>query len=156
TPDRLLRLAVAASQQAAPSSRMELYPRGMTAARALKLAVGSLLGPKALTVEHIQQRIASRYPQAEPLPGRAVLDDVLREAGIEWVWDDTDTSGQGVYRPTYRTPDIRSSTSTLPRLSTATQPGDPLSPVMETALAFEERLTRAVHERRFVLLTVAP
>src|SRR5262249_40030481 len=85
TPDRLLRLAVAVSQQAPLSSRMEIYPRGMEAARALKLGSGSLLGPKALTVEHIQQRIASRYPQAEPLPGRPALDDLLREAGIEWI-----------------------------------------------------------------------
>ena len=89
TPDRLLRLAVATSQQAALSSRMELYPRGMAALRAIKLGGGSLLGPKELTVQQIQQRIASRYPQAEPVPGRPALDDLLREAGIAWVWDDT-------------------------------------------------------------------
>src|SRR5262249_55594601 len=113
TPDRLLRLAVAASQKAALSSRMELYPRGMAAARALKLGVGSLLGPRELTVQHIQQRVASRYPQAEPLPGRPALDALLQEAGIAWVWDDAGASGQGVYRPRYRTPDVRSRTSTL-------------------------------------------
>ena len=33
---------------------------------------------------------------------------------------------------------------------------DSPSPAVETALAFEERLVRAVHERRFFLLTVAP
>ena len=33
------------------------------------LGLGALLGPKALTVRQIQQRIASRYPQAEPVPG---------------------------------------------------------------------------------------
>jgi hypothetical protein len=120
-PLQLLRLAVAASQQAALSSRMELYPRGMAAARAVKLGVGSLLGPKELTVQQIQQRIASRYPQAETLPGRPALDDLLREAGIAWVWDDTGASGKGVYRPKYRPPDGRPRTSTLPRLSTAEQ-----------------------------------
>jgi len=82
TPDRLLRLAVATSQQAALSSRMELYPRGMAALRAIKLGGGSLLGPKELTVQQIQQRIASRYPQAEPVPDRPALDDLLREVGI--------------------------------------------------------------------------
>ena len=46
-----------------------------------QIGVGSLLGPQELTVQQIQQRIASRYPQAEPVPGRPALDDLLREAG---------------------------------------------------------------------------
>jgi hypothetical protein len=128
----------------------------MAAARAVKLGVGSLLGPKELTVQQIQQRIASRYPQAEPLSGRPALDDLLREAGIEWIWDDTGGSGQGVYRPKYRPPDMRPRTSTLPRLSTAEPSGDFSSPTVETAHILEERLARTVHERRFLLLTVAP
>jgi hypothetical protein len=156
TPERLLRLAVATSQQAALSSRMELYPRGMPAPRAIKLGVGSLLGPRELTVQQIQQRIASRYPQAEPVPGRPALDDLLREAGIAWVWDDTGDGGRGVYRPPYQSPDARPGTSALPRLSTAALPDDFPSPAAETARALEERLTRAVHERRFLLLSVAP
>ena len=156
TPDRLLRLAVATSQQAALSSRMELYPRHMAASRAVKLGVGSLLGPRELTVQQIQQRIASRYPQAEPVPGRPALDDLLREAGIAWVWDDTGDSGRGVYRPPYQAPEARSGTSVLPRLSTAAPPGEFPSPAAEAAQALEERLARAVHERRFLLLTVAP
>ena len=156
TPDRLLRLAVATSQQAALSSRMELYPRHMAASRAVKLGVGSLLGPRELTVQQIQQRIASRYPQAEPVPGRPALDDLLREAGIAWVWDDTGDSGRGVYRPPYQAPGARSGTSVLPRLSTAAPPGEFPSPAAEAAQALEERLARAVHERRFLLLTVAP
>ena len=45
--------------------------------------------------------------------------------------------------------------STLGRLSTATQPGEPVSPEAEAALALEERLSRAVQERRFLILTVA-
>jgi hypothetical protein len=32
---------------------MEIYPKGMPAPRALKLGMGSLLGPKALTVQQI-------------------------------------------------------------------------------------------------------
>src|SRR4029450_2888938 len=143
TPDRLLRLAVATSQQAALSSRMELYPRGMAALRAIKLGGGSLLGPKELTAQQIQQRIARRYPQAEPVPGRPALDDLLREAGIAWVWDETGDSGKGVYRPQYRAPEARPRTSTLPRLSTDAPPGDLLSPATAAAQALEERLVRA-------------
>jgi hypothetical protein len=156
TPDRLLRLAAAAAQHAALSSRMELYPRGMAAARALKLGVGALLGPKELTAQHIQQRIASRYPHAEPVPGRPALDELLQEAGIAWVWDDTGAEGKGAYRPKYRPADTPARTSTLPRLSTAAPPGASLSPEIEAAHILEERLSRAVHEHRFLLLTVAP
>ena len=43
----------------------------------------------------------------EPVPGRPALDDLLREAGIAWVWDDTGDSGKGVYRPQYQAPDAR-------------------------------------------------
>jgi hypothetical protein len=155
-PDRLLHLAVAAAQRAALSSRLEIYPQGMPAARALKLGVGALPGPRELTVQQIQQRLASRYPQAEPLPGRPALDDLLQEAGMAWVWDGAGAEGRGAYRPKYRPPEISSQTSTLSRLSTATPPGVSLSPETEAARSLEERLTRAVRERRFLLLTVAP
>jgi serine/threonine protein kinase len=156
TPDRLLRLAVASAQAAALSSRMELYPRHMEAARALKLGIGSLLGPKALTVRQIQQRIASRYPLAEPVPGPPALDDFLREAGIELLWDGTGADGKGVYRPKYGLPDIPSTTSTLPRLSTAPGVGVAASPEVEAACALEARLQQAVTAHRFLVLTVAP
>jgi hypothetical protein len=72
------------------------------------------------------------------------------------VWDDTGDSSKGVYRPQYRAPDARPRTSTLPRLSTDAPPYDSLSPAAEAAQTLEERLARAVHERRFLLLTVAP
>src|SRR5262249_57592288 len=108
------------------SSRMELYPRDMAAVRAIKLGAGSLLGPKELTVQQIQQRIASRYPQAEPVPGRPALDDLLREAGIAWVWDDTGDSGKGVYRPQYRAPDAPPTPSPLPPPRTPPPPRHPL------------------------------
>jgi hypothetical protein len=155
-PDRLLRLAAAVSQVAALSSRLELYPRGMAAARALKLGAGSLVGPRLLTVPEMRQRIASRYPQAEPLPGRPQLDDLLQEAGLEWIWDDSAAEGQGAYRPRPITADPSHTSSTLSRLSTAEQPGILLTPEAEAAQALEDRLARAIRERRFLLLTVAP
>jgi len=135
---------------------MELYPQHMEAARALKLGIGSLLGPKALTVRQIQQRIASRYPLAEPVPGPPALDELLREAGIELLWDGTGADGKGVYRPKYGLPAISSTSSTLPRLSTAPGPGVATSPEVEAAFALEARLQQAVTAHRFLVLTVAP
>jgi hypothetical protein len=155
-PDRLLRLAAAVSQVAALSSRLELYPRGMAAARAQKLGAGSLVGPRLLTVPEMRQRIASRYPQAESLPGRPQLDDLLQEAGLERIWDDSAAEGQGAYRPRPVTADPSHTSSTLSCFSTAEQPGILLTPEAEATRALEDRLARAIRERRFLLLTVAP
>jgi len=83
---RLLRLAAAASQHAALSSRAELYPRGLVAERAIELAQGALLGARALTVAEVQSRVQGRYPEARPLPGRPQLDALMRglDLGFEW------------------------------------------------------------------------
>jgi hypothetical protein len=52
-------------------------------------------------------------------------------------------------------PGASSTATTLPRHSTAPQPGPPTSPDVEAARALEERLSTAVTERRFLVLTVA-
>ncbi len=137
-PDRLIRLGVRASQHAALSSRMEIYPKGMPAARALKLGMGSLLGPKSLTVKQIQQRISSRYPEAEPIPGPPALDALLAEAGIELVWDGTNQS----YAPKLHRPSYLSTTSTFHRMGTASLAGDSANPEIENAWGLEERITK--------------
>src|SRR6266508_2497761 len=82
---RLARLAAAASATAAVSSRIELYPRGLPAARALRLARAALLGTGTLSENDIRTRVWTRFPAAEPLPGRPALDQLLSEAvGLEW------------------------------------------------------------------------
>jgi len=153
--ERILRLAAAASQMAALSSRLELYPRGMDAGRALKLGIGSLLGPKELTVAEMRQRIASRYPAAELIPEPLLLDDLLREAGLDLVWDSAGADGRGCYHPRHLLHDPSSTATTLPRLSTTMQPGLSTSPGVEAARGLEERLISAVTEHRFLVLTVA-
>jgi serine/threonine protein kinase len=151
-PDRLVRLGVRASDHAALSSRMEIYPKGMPAARALKLGMGSLLGPKSLTVKQIQQRISSRYPEAEPIPGPPALDKLLAEAGIELVWDGANQS----YSPKFRRPSYLSTTSTLHRMGTASLAGETATPEIEEAWVLEDRIKNAVEQKRFLVLSVAP
>ena len=86
--NRLLQLAAATSQHAALSSRLgDLSPCGMPAARALKLALGALAGAKELTPEQVRERVAGRYPEAEPLPGRPgnwMRCSKRRAASSEW------------------------------------------------------------------------
>ena len=77
----LVSLAAAASRGAAVSSRLELYPRGMAATKAVQLALGALIGADQLTPGQIQERVAGRYPESERLPSRPVLDAILADAG---------------------------------------------------------------------------
>ncbi|MBA1445768.1 MAG: BREX system serine/threonine kinase PglW [Chromatiales bacterium] len=84
---RLLRLAVAASQGAALSSRAEFYPRGMPAERSVELAQGALLGTRALSVAEVISRIQGRYPEAQPLPGRPQLDTLMQALELGFQWD---------------------------------------------------------------------
>ncbi|TVR43185.1 MAG: hypothetical protein EA402_10090, partial [Planctomycetota bacterium] len=84
---RQMALAAAASSNAALSTnRQELYPKGLPAADALRLASGALSGLKVLTVAEIQTRVRDRYPEAELLPGRPRLDTLLSDAGLDLEW----------------------------------------------------------------------
>ena len=63
--ERLLRLAAASSEHAAVSTRQEVYPRGLEAARALQLGLGALSGlEEGFDPKTIRERIAARYPEA--------------------------------------------------------------------------------------------
>ena len=144
-PDRILHLAVQVAARAALSSRGELYPRGMSAERAAKLGASSLLGPTKLSERDIQARVASRYPEAEPLPARPRLDELLEAAGLRLEWD--------APAGTYRSPVVRSShagsTSTA-WSSTAGEDG------AGDADALDERLKRVIETRGFLALSVSP
>lgn len=87
-PERLVDLAVSASRTAARSARFEIYPRGLPAERALELSAALLYVvqaaalSRALTPELIQQRVSARYPEAQPLPERPALDELLSRYGL--------------------------------------------------------------------------
>lgn len=155
TIDRILRLAVAASKTAALSSRQELYPRGMEPVRALKLGAGSLLGPKSLSEAQVLQRIASRYPEAAPLPRRPRLDVLLQEAGLDLVWEDHPMDGLlPGYRPKHSL-SSHASSSTMTSVRASTPASEP-TPEAERIETLERRLRGVVQDGRFLVLTVAP
>jgi hypothetical protein len=161
---RMIRMAVSASVTAAISSRQEIYPRGMDAGRAIKLSNGSLVGVKSLTPDQIRQRINSRYPMADTLPGRPKLDRLLSDAGLELAWD-SDHPGGGAYISTARsvlsvsnfaeTPwryeTIIHTPSTAPHFRPVY-----VSPEVAEARQFEERLKYAEQYGSFLALTVKP
>lgn len=98
-PARLVTLASAVSTRAAVSPRLELYPRGLEAGRALSLAVGTLITGDFLGPDDVRQRIATRYPDATPLPGRPELDECLAKLQPPLVWDPAARNGDGGYAP---------------------------------------------------------
>ena len=145
-PDRLLRLAVQAAARAALSSRGELYPRGMAAARAVKLGASALLGPTTLSEPQLRKRLASRYPEAEPLPPRPALDTLLEDAGLRLDWNER----TGTYHARIpKHPSHPSSTAT----GSATASGDDGA---DDARTLDERLQRVVETRGFLALSVGP
>jgi serine/threonine protein kinase len=161
--DRILRLAAAASATAAVSTRQELYPRGMAARRALQLGLGALSGlepsgraeRERLDPRSIRERIAARYPEAEPLPDRPQLDTLLDEAGLGVVWDQATSS---YHRPSDR-PQVTSGSTRPLRRSThvgSRRPAREIDPQEAEARQFEERLRYALRDGAFLVLTVRP
>jgi serine/threonine protein kinase len=157
---RVIRLAAAASTNAAVSSRQELYPRCMDAARALRLSQGALLGVPQLSVADIHERVSSRYPEATPLPDRPVLDDLLDAVGLSFKWDSTGgKDGNGCYVSLlHDTSSISGGSGSISRMETQVGSGlsGEITPEIADARQFEERLERGIKEGSFLTLLVHP
>ncbi|NUB25304.1 BREX system serine/threonine kinase PglW [Azospirillum brasilense] len=153
-PNRVRALAVAASRQAALSSKGEVYPRGMPADRTLRLAAGSLLGPRVLTEAQVRERVLGRYAEAAPLPGRPTLDRLLEDAGAGRVWLDNGEEGAGYYTDQVS---LGASTgvSSIHRLMTD-GPAVEQTPEVTAAQHLEERMGYALRTGGFLALTVDP
>ncbi len=80
--EALLTMAASAARGAARSARLEIYPRGMGAKRALELCAATL--HSGLVPNEVQRRVQARYPQAEPLPDRPELDEFMSDVGQVW------------------------------------------------------------------------
>ena len=152
TDSRLAKLAVEASLRAALSAKGEIYPRGMQAERALNLASGALYGANALTVEEVQARVASRYPEADTLPRRPDLDRLLDAQNLSLRWDHA--RQQYVYERRDLFTEVSGSSSTGTILPAAAF--EPQSEERVTAMLFEERLAHALDEGGFLVLTTKP
>jgi hypothetical protein len=148
SPDQRVLLAARASRTAAASARLELYPRGMSASRALTLSLSALAGA-GLTVEALHRRVAARYPEAQPLPGRPELDRLLAPHGLVFVAD------LGEYlRPGQQS--TTSMTVQLPRHASTAGAGLPArrDPDAQRAAAFQDQLDRGVASSRFRVIQV--
>jgi serine/threonine protein kinase len=154
--DRLVRLAAAVAQVAV-SPRLELYPKGLEALRALKLAQSALAGVSRISTEELRTRVRDRYPEAQTLPDRPDLDKLLSEAGLELNWD----NNQSVYLAP-QIPAFPSSTS-LQRYQTLVSP-TPVTYItprelpreIEEAIEFERKLEAAYRVPSYFVLATEP
>lgn len=80
--EKLVRMAAWASARAAASARLELYPRGLDAGRALRLCSGAL-SAATFTLAELRAVVAARYPEAQELPAPPALDALLPH-GLKW------------------------------------------------------------------------
>jgi serine/threonine protein kinase len=149
---RRLRLACAASDCAALSSTMEIYPSGMAAADALRLCLGALAGPRVLTEEELRARVAGRFPAAADLPSRPALDALLDQVEADRKWGEVDGVA-GFCSPSLS--DSESGTLGGQRLPTFSPPPEPTPDVL-SARTLEEKIAHAAHTGAFLALTVAP
>jgi hypothetical protein len=142
---RLLRLAAEASGTLALSTRDELYRRGMSAEAALRHSGAAFAVAGAhLTVEALRERIHARFPEAEPLPERPYLDDLLAAAGVIMTWD----AALDGYRPP-------TASSLTFGTTTAVPGGTAFEPDGLMAAEVDRRLRDAVDQRAFLVLGAA-
>jgi hypothetical protein len=159
-PDQARRahLAAAVSGKVCVNSRLELYPPGLSAERALALSRSALFGVRELRLEEIRSRVASRYPQAEPLPGRPQLDRLLEQVGFPLQWDDRAANGAGAYHSKHVAFSSGNSFTIGSRPGTIdlVTPGQPVSEEVAEAQRLEDKLTRARKQGSYLVLTIDP
>ena len=155
---RLLSIAAAASERAAVSSQDEIYPVGMSARRALNLCSNLLLRREPLTEQGVVDAVRDRYPDAEPLPPRPRLDDVLDGADVDLVWKRDEADGEGRFVSRHRS---RSGRLAITRSTRGSWPssGHTARPVPEQQARFDEFHSLVDFKSRdggFFTLTVEP
>jgi serine/threonine protein kinase len=144
---RLVRLAAAASDNAAVSSRGELYLRGLSPPRAAAAARLTLLDRHGLTPDQVRERIRARFPKAAELPERPELDTLLADADVDLAWD------ASVDR--YRLPDVVGAPSLTSMSLTGTRYSSASTADVEID-DLDRLLARVATDGGFVAATVAP
>ena len=156
---RLLRLSAAVARVAV-SPRQELYPVGLPAFRALKLAHSAVASLPSFSPQDLVARVRERYPEASPLPPRPELDILVRDAGLAFDWNDAQSAWLA------KAPSTTESSTTFHRNDTIhdasmfgegkSSPPLELPPHIEAARQFERRLHAAWTSPSYLVLATEP
>ena len=148
---RLRRLAAAVGGVSL-SPRQDLYPTGMPAARALKLAQASLAGLDRLSIEELRRRVRDRYPDAQPMPTGAEFHALVRDCGLPLSWDEPTQLYVAPQRSS-----LASSSSLHTRYTPPLQrPAVEISREAQAAREFDRVLNAAYKTPSYLVLFTAP
>ncbi|WP_104090838.1 BREX system serine/threonine kinase PglW [Cryobacterium sp. N19] len=148
TPDRLtlddqrlLQLAVAASNRASLSSLDEVYRRDLAPADAVEASLAGI-AVRELTEDGIRRRVQLRFPLINTIPARPGLDEVVKRTHPHFAWK--------VDRFTIRDSTLSGGESST-RFPTAfqTTPLPEIDRVLRSSLERHSALTLAVHPSRY-------
>ena len=168
--ERILSLATSTSAGACLNSRGELYPRGLSAARALKLTQGALAGlgkidsdrrRRTFSIQELRERISQRYPEAEILPEPSECLAMVKEVlGQETSFDVANNvfvlrmaesmtvqTGSDSHQTMY---------ITQVGVQAGVQPIDSRQLAQRNASEFESAIHSAIIDRRLVVVRVPP
>jgi hypothetical protein len=147
-PDaHLAELAASLCPGAAVNSRLELYPRGLSAEDALRASRRAFVATRGVSAGDLAAKVRARFPDAEPLPPRPRLDALLARVDLDLRFD----AASGEYRPPVL-PAVDSTGESLSRHRTAV-PTRTVTPVeIDEAADFEDRLARAVDSGGLLVL----
>ena len=139
----------------AVSPRGELYPKGLEALRALKLAQSAVAGLSCVTPDELRARVRERYPEAAELPDRPLLDGMVRDAGLTLIWQES----QAAYASP--APPVTPTSVSLHRQETVVSASAFVPPIevpleIEQALQFEQQLQAAYSAASYLVLATEP
>jgi hypothetical protein len=152
--ERIVRLAAVVAQVAV-SPRLELYPKGLDPLRALKLAQSAFAGLSRVTCDDLRARLRERYPDAGQLPDRPGLDEMVREAGIPLVWQESEHAYAAPAPPAIPSSITLQRQETIVSASTFVPPVE-IPAEIEQALQFERLLQAAYRAPSYLVLATEP
>ncbi len=155
---RLVRLAGAASDDAATNTASDLVRRAASPVDALRWSRAALVSATRLTVDDVTARVAARFP-ATVLPSRPELDEALARADLRFEWSEqhqlyqsTEQSPGGVGPLTRLTTRRRTVFGTGG--TTVAPAADAIDSSVAEAIEIERRLDRSLAEGGFLALRV--
>ena len=141
---RLVRLAAGLAREARLAGSGDLYPRNLPAATAVTIALSGIGGAQAITAQEIQDRVRAKFPALPPLPERPRLDQLIDQAGLGLIYDESDRA-------------FRSPTRTVSSQGLASRTATTLAPLNRTLHAdgaSGQRLSESAATRSFLAIGV--
>jgi serine/threonine protein kinase len=141
---RLVRLAAELARDAALAGSGDLYPRDLPAVTAVTIALSGIGATQAITAQEVQDRVRAKFPLLSPLPERPRLDQLLEQAGLGLIFDESERA-------------FRSPTRTMGSQGLASRVATSLTPLNRTLHAdgpSGHRLTESATTRSFLAIGV--